>query len=420
MFFRVSAAESAAVRVTIQSDHIQRINSMATLAESAAAYAPPAAPIASTRWHAYTVVFAATCVMVGVYWDISWHMSIGRDTFWTPAHLLIQAGGLIAGLSSGYVALRTTFRGSEARRNAAVHFWGFRAPLGAWICIWGCLAMVTSAPFDNWWHNAYGLDVKIVSPPHAVLALGIFAIVIGALLLTLAEQNRAPESDRDRLAWLLAWTGGLFIMNFAVFLTEYSERRMLHGAFFYQVTALAFPLALATMSRAIKLRWAATSAAAVFTAVMLALMWIIQLFPATPKLGPIYQHVTHMITLSFPLLVIVPAACIDLIMQRWDGRVSDAVLAPVLGATFVITFLAAEWPFATFLMKAPIARGWFFNANNFVYWAPPSYEAIARQFDPPRPHAWPFAAQIVVAVAIAACSSAFGLWRGAWMRRVQR
>ena len=38
--------------------------------------------------------------MTGIIWDISWHMSIGRDTFWTPAHLLIQAGGLIAGLTS--------------------------------------------------------------------------------------------------------------------------------------------------------------------------------------------------------------------------------------------------------------------------------------------------------------------------------
>ena len=30
--------------------------------------------------------------------------------------------------------------------------------------------MLTSAPFDNWWHDAYGLDVKIISPPHMFLA----------------------------------------------------------------------------------------------------------------------------------------------------------------------------------------------------------------------------------------------------------
>src|SRR4051812_22921329 len=92
---------------------------------------------AASLWHAYTVVFAATCVMVGVYWDISWHMSIGRDTFWTPAHLLIQAGGLIAGMSSGYVALRTTFRGTEAGKKRGGRFWGFRAPPRAGVFIWG-------------------------------------------------------------------------------------------------------------------------------------------------------------------------------------------------------------------------------------------------------------------------------------------
>ena len=74
-------------------------------------------------WHARSVVFAAACVMVGVYWDISWHMTIGRDTFWTPAHLLIQAGGLIAGVTSGYVALRTTFAGTAEQRAASVGFW---------------------------------------------------------------------------------------------------------------------------------------------------------------------------------------------------------------------------------------------------------------------------------------------------------
>ncbi|HMA24608.1 MAG TPA: hypothetical protein VKP00_11450 [Gemmatimonadaceae bacterium] len=371
-------------------------------------------------WHAYTSVFAAVCVMVGVYWDISWHMSIGRDTFWTPAHLLIQAGGLTAGISSGYVALRTTFAGSVAEREASVRFWGFRAPLGAWMSIWGCGAMLTSAPFDNWWHNAYGLDVRIISPPHAVLAIGIFAIVVGAVLLTLAQQNRADERTSRRLAWVLALTGGLLIMNFALFLTEYSERRMMHSALFYEVTAAAFPLALAAMGRAIKLRWAATSAAACFTALMLVLMWFIQLFPATPKLGPIYQHVTHMVTLSFPLLVIAPAIFFDLVLHRFGDKLSIVALAPILGVVFVVTFLAAQWPFATFLVTSPLAQGPLFNGDNFVYWMNPTYEALTRRFDPPSPGSWPLAAHLLIAMGIATVTSALGLLRGRWMTRVRR
>lgn len=362
---------------------------------------------------------AALCVLSGVYWDISWHMSIGRDSFWTPAHLLIQAGGLIAGLSSGYVALKTTFFGTEAEKNAGVSFWGFRAPLGAWICVWGCGAMLVSAPFDNWWHNAYGLDVKIISPPHAVLAIGIFAIVIGALLLTLAEQNRASGDEGRRLALLLAGVGGMFIMNYALFLTEYSERRMMHSGWFYGLIAATFPFGLASLSRAIRLKWAATSAAGSYTALMLGLMWIIGSFPATPKLGPIYQHITHMVTPSFPLLIIAPAIAFDLVMQRLDGRVSDYKLAPILGATFVAVFLAAQWPFASFLMT-PAARGRLFNPENYVYWMGPAYEATQNRFDAAAPIAWPFSVDLLIAVALATAVSYLGLSRGTWMRRVRR
>ncbi len=387
---------------------------------SAIVEARATAGVRSSLWHAYTAVVGAACVMVGVYWDISWHMSIGRDSFWTPAHLLIQAGGLIAGISSGYVALTTTFRGSDAEKQAAVNFWGFRAPLGAWICIWGCGAMLTSAPFDNWWHNAYGLDVKIVSPPHVVLALGIYAIVVGALLLTLAQQNRADDRTRHRLAIALAATGGLFIMNFSLFLTEFSERQAMHGGQFYRVTALAFPFALTSMARGIKLRWPATAAAASYMVVMLALMWIIQLFPATPKLGPIYQNITHMVALSFPLLIVAPAIAIDLVLRRFGDEWSNAALAPLCGFLFVAAFAAVQWPFASFLVYSPLAQGPLFNADNFVYWMSPTYEATTHRFPAPEPGAWSIWLQLAMAGALATVSSFFGLRWGRWMTRVQR
>jgi len=280
--------------------------------------------------------------------------------------------------------------------------------------------MLTSAPFDNWWHNAYGLDVRIISPPHAVLAIGIYSIVVGALLLTLAQQNRAESETQRRLAWVLAGTGGLFIMNFALFLTEFGERRMMHSPKFYEVVSLAFPFALTAMARAIKLRWAATAAAAFYTAVTLVLMWTLQLFPATPKLGPIYQHVTHMITLSFPLLIIVPAFCIDLVIQRLDDKLPTFRLALVTGVVFVAAFVAAQWPFASFLMYNPIAVGPVFNAENFVYWMSPTYAALSRRFDTPAPGSWPLVAHMAIAIGLATISSLEGLRLGRWMRRVRR
>ena len=218
---------------------------------------------------------------------------------------------------------------------------------------------------------------------------------------------------------MLALIAGFFLMNFALFLTEYSERRMMHSGWFYAMCSAVFPFGLAAMARAIKLRWAATAAAACFTAIMLALMWVVELFPATPKLGPIYQHVTHMVTLPFPLLIIAPAVFFDLVLQRLDGRIATPALAAILGTTFVATFLAAQWPFASFLMS-PFANNKVVNPQSVVYWMSPTYLQMTRRFDPANPQGWPFGALLTLAFALATITSGLGLSRGAWMRRVRR
>src|SRR5690242_10058981 len=301
--------------------------------------------VAADTWHAEAVVLAAACVMVGVYWDISWHMTIGRDSFWTPAHLLIQTGGLIAGISSAYVALRTTFAGTPAQQAASVRFWGFRAPLGAWVCVWGCGAMLASAPFDNWWHDAYGLDVQIISPPHMVLALGIVAITVGALLLTLARQNQSTGREQRQFAMLFTIAAAFWIMNVWIMLSEYSYKEFMHSGLFYRVAATYYPLVLLTTARANTLRWPAMKAAMVYMTVTLALMWTLQIFPAEPKLGPIYQRITHMVTMDFPALLVIPALGLDVARRRLEGRLRDEWLAPMLAVVFVALFLAVEWPF---------------------------------------------------------------------------
>ena len=104
--------------------------------------------------------------------------------------MFIYGCGVLAGLAAAYLILTTTFRSRAPLRPASVRIWGFSAPLGAFICAWGGLAMLTSAPFDNWWHAAYGLDVNIVSQPHTLLILGIRAVGVGMLFLILAAMNR--------------------------------------------------------------------------------------------------------------------------------------------------------------------------------------------------------------------------------------
>src|ERR1700751_2543484 len=154
-------------------------------------------------WYLWCAAAAVTSVTIGAHWDVSWHRSIGRDTFWTPAHLAIHLCGVLAGISCGYLILSTTLRADSPLRDCAVRMWGFRGPLGAFLAAWGGVAMITSAPFDNWWHAAYGLDVKILSPPHMLLALGMLAIRFGTLVLVLAEMNRADGAHREKLERVL-------------------------------------------------------------------------------------------------------------------------------------------------------------------------------------------------------------------------
>src|SRR5260370_37682199 len=100
-------------------------------------------------------------------------MSIGRDSFWTPAHMLIQFCRILAGFTCGYLILSTTLGRAPALAVASVSVWRFRGLLGAFIAAWGGATMLSSARFDNWWHTAYGLEVKIFSPPHIVLDGGV-------------------------------------------------------------------------------------------------------------------------------------------------------------------------------------------------------------------------------------------------------
>src|SRR5262250_3139502 len=213
--------------------------STVTLSHSAApARAIPSTKTGSIPWYIWFSVTAACCIMSGLYWDISWHETIGRDTFWTPAHLLIQFGAVLAGIYSAYLIFSTTFGNDPAAREASVNVLGFRGPLGAFICAWGGAAMIISAPFDNWWHNAYGLDVKIISPPHTLLAMGTAGIMWGSVILTLGQMNRADSDLRRRLQRLLLCTGGFIIAQDMMFKLEFTNRVIMHSAVFYFVVTL--------------------------------------------------------------------------------------------------------------------------------------------------------------------------------------
>jgi len=368
-------------------------------------------------WYIWCAVAAVTCAMTGIHWDISWHRSIGRDSFWTPAHIDIYFCGVLAGISCGYLILSTTLQEASPLRQSSVRLWGFRGPLGAFLAAWGGIAMLTSAPFDDWWHNAYGLDVKILSPPHMVLAAGMFAVHAGALLLILGRMNRAEGAERARLRLLYFYVGGMILVCLTVLLMEISHRSFMHTVHFYHLMAIVTPPVIAAAARGSRYRWAATSVTGVYSAFVLGMSWILPLFPAQPKLGPVYHQLTQFTPPEFPFLLIVPALALDLMWQRtahWGGWRQAAVS----GIVFVAVLAAVQWPFADFLMST-WARNWFFGARYFGYYASPtSFYVNYRFFATEAGSA--FWQEFALTVATAILTTRLGMVAGEWMQRVQR
>ena len=380
-------------------------------------------------WTIWAGVIAVTSSTIGGAWDVSWHRSIGRDSFLTPAHLMIYACGVIAALICAYLIFYTTFGRSQQLKSESVSVLGFRAPLGAFIAAWGGIAMLTSAPFDNWWHNAYGLDVKIISPPHTLLILGVRCVSVGVIFLILAAMNRleavqiqsgrtaSTESNYKTLQALFLYMGGLAVMGQMFFIQENTWDVMLHSNAAYIALALAVPVAFAVISRASGNRWACTIAASIYTVFIIGEILILPLVPASPKLGPVFNPVTHLIPAKFPVLILVPAIALDLIWQRLKSW-KPWQIALISGVVFVAIIFAVEWPFANFLMSKAAANR-FFGTIYFDYNSRPNGLDRLRKFADVASGMRLYSG-LAISTVIATFGTWFGLLFGNWMRGVKR
>ncbi len=368
-------------------------------------------------WYIWCYVAAVSSAAIGGPWDISWHMSIGRDTFWSPPHIFIYLCGVLGGLGSAYLILANTFSTNAPLAGATVRMWGFRGPLGAFLAAWGAVAMLTSAPYDDWWHNAYGLDTKILSPPHVVLLFGLLGIRFGALLLVLGEMNRATGALRKKLTIIFLLIGALVLGLSVGTFQEMLFRNFMHSARFYLILAVTAPIVLIAIRDASGHRWGATICSGTMFGYVVAMLWILPLFKAEPKLGPVYQEVTHFIPLPFPVLLVAPAIALDLLRNWW--RKGDWRFSLAAGPLFVAVLLAAQWPFADFLMSPP-SQNWVFGTHYFPYFVPPASDLARNVFTEVETSRGQFFLYLALAFALSVLSVRGGIGWGRWMRRLRR
>jgi len=380
--------------------------------------------------HVYVSVIASMCVILGILWDIAWHMSIGRDGLFSAPHVLTYIGAAAAGIFSGYQVLKTSFWGNQLEKGKMVKFWGiFYSSLGGLFCIWGGIASLTSAPFDDWWHNTYGLDVQILSPPHAVLLLGLMSVQMGAMIAVLAFLNRsekitsisAEENTRrtNRLQWMFIFTAAFLITSVFTFLSESLGRWAMHEPSFYEVAGGAFPFIMLAAGRASNKKWGTTYICIIFLIFHWAVNAVLRLLPAEPLLGPIHNQITTYQTLGFPLLLFIPALAIDWLRDKFSTK-NDWILALILGGAYTIILLLTHYPFGTFLHESPLARNWFFGSKSWSFQNDADWE-YRFKFGPwSKKSLNEWLIGISLSFVFSFISTRIGLAWGNWMKKVQR
>jgi len=144
------------------------------------------------RVGAWLLLFLALLAELGLAWDRSWHDLVGRDTFFTPPHILLYSGIGGAGLIALFVVLVDTLR--YYRKQPGVNddstimvLRFFHGPLGYVLLGFGALIDLLAAPLDNYWHMLYGIDLTLWSPFHIMGTIGGIIVGLGIIFVFASE-----------------------------------------------------------------------------------------------------------------------------------------------------------------------------------------------------------------------------------------
>lgn len=153
-----------------------------------AAESPGAGEDAQRTRRALTVLLAGSLVgLLGVYWDIAWHLDKGRDSFFTLPHDLIYTGMAAVLLVTGWALVR-----DRRRTPAHAGIGRYSLQLGLLVGAIGSLLVLAFGPLDEAWHIAFGEDLTLWGPMHLVGLAGFTLAALGGLIASVLEDRIAP------------------------------------------------------------------------------------------------------------------------------------------------------------------------------------------------------------------------------------
>lgn len=165
-------------------------------------------------WAGTTLLFSIYGLAVagyGFYTDVAWHVALGRDDdLFTAPHTAILSGlVLIAIAPLAGAAVATAERVPSELRPARLRVPWSLVPLA----VLG-VAAVSGFPIDELWHNQFGVDVTMWSPPHLIMILAASFSGLASWLV-LADAGVRPTDG--------AWARGLHVVTAALTLQGLSS-----------------------------------------------------------------------------------------------------------------------------------------------------------------------------------------------------
>jgi hypothetical protein len=271
--------------------------------------------------------------VLGMYWDVGYHIDHGRDQgVLTLAHLLI-----VAGLQGIVVAalLHGAMRGPAARNERRIPALGLRlSPGGIVMLACGAIALL-GFPLDAGWHALFGEDVTLWGPTHLFMIGGAGVSTLGLWMVMrqgfeLGRPRRIARRAQLRIA-------GALLIGLSTFQAEF-DFGVPQFQLLYQPVLIAFAAGVALVcARSVLGRWGAFQVLGIYFAIrgLLALFVGVAVGYTTPH---------------FPLYV-AEAAAVEL--AALVARRAPLRFALLAGVGIATVGLAAEWGWSHVWMPHP-------------------------------------------------------------------
>jgi hypothetical protein len=270
--------------------------------------------------------------VLGMYWDIGYHIDHGRDEgVFTAPHMFI-----VVGLQGIVIAalLHGAMRGPQARNERRLPLGLSMSPGGIVLLVCGGVALL-GFPLDAFWHALFGEDVTLWGPTHLFMIGGAGVSTLGVWMVMrqgfeLGRPRRLARRGHLRVA-------GALIIGLSTFQAEF-DFGVPQFQLLYQPVLIAFAAAVALVcARSILGPWGAFQALGMFFAIRIALALFV---------GEIAGYTTP----HFPLYV-AEAAVVELAaLAAPRAPLRFAVLS---GLGIGTVGLAAEWGWSHVWMPHP-------------------------------------------------------------------